>query len=51
MNEDRWNAIMDKETELTDDEIACGWHFCPYWDGLLIGPGWDEVEQCTCGDK
>jgi len=28
-----------------------GWHFCPDWDFMLIGPEWPEMECCTCKIK
>lgn len=33
---------------LSDEEIAEGWHWCPEWDGLLVGPGMPEMESCVC---
>lgn len=51
MNDVRYNELMaDENLKLTKDEIICGWHFCPDWDGLLIGPGMEELKQCcVCG--
>jgi len=47
IDDSRYAALMaDEETKLTQEEISCGWHFCPEWDGLLIGPGMDEFAQC-----
>jgi hypothetical protein len=48
MDDTRWKALMQGESELTADEIALGWHFCPEWDGLLIGHGMGEIEVCLC---
>lgn len=31
--------------ELTEEE---GWHFCPDWDYMLVGPDLPEIEGCTC---
>ena len=31
----------------TPQEVAEGWHFCPEWDGLLVGPGMIE-DETTC---
>ena len=43
----RYSALMrDDNLPLTAEEIAAGWHFCAEWDGLLIGPGMFEYEQC-----
>ena len=30
-------------------EVAEGWHFCPDWDEMLVGPGMPELESCLCG--
>lgn len=51
IDDSRYAALMaDDEMNLTPDEIADGWHFCPEWDGLLIGPGMDEFDHfCPCG--
>lgn len=49
MTDERWEDLMCYLTaELTDDEIAAGWHFCPDSDDLLVGPGMDEIECCHC---
>jgi len=46
----RWVELNDSEgNRLTSEEIDAGWHFCPDWDGLLIGPGMREMELCLCG--
>lgn len=45
----RWRALMKDDTLLMNgEEIALGWHFCPEWDGLLIGPGMAETDACSC---
>jgi hypothetical protein len=31
---------------LTLKEIDQGWHWCSDWDGLLVGPGMDEMDSC-----
>ena len=36
------------EQKLTKEEIEAGWHYCHEWDGLLVGPGMEEMECCTC---
>jgi len=33
---------------LTAEELAQGWHFCPDWDGLLVGPNMGELNFCAC---
>jgi hypothetical protein len=51
MEESRWSELMNNDDlDLTDSETAHGWHFCPEWDGLLIGPGmWEFEHCCPCG--
>jgi hypothetical protein len=44
MNKLRYNELMRGTASLTQDEVTQGWHFCPDWDFLLIGPE-DEVTQ------
>lgn len=50
MTDERWEILMwaHGELELTKEEFELGWHYCPDWDGLLIGPGMRELECCTC---
>lgn len=49
MSGNRWLDLMhDDEPRLTSNELAEGWHFCPEWDDLLIGPGMGETESCLC---
>lgn len=34
---------------LTEREIALGYHFCPDWDGMLIGPNTGiQLDVCSC---
>lgn len=42
----RVNLELDPDGCLTDAEMIEGWHFCPDWDFLLIGPGMHEFESC-----
>ncbi len=55
MTNDRYNYLMwgnhydTPDAQLTEQEIAEGWHFCFDWDGLLVGPGMPEAESCYCG--
>lgn len=46
----RWAALQDnKGLELTDKEVERGWHFCPDWDDLLVGPSMPmELSVCRC---
>lgn len=49
MTRERYNTLMgNDDLPLTDEEIKEGWHFCYEWDGLLIGPGFGELEPCHC---
>ena len=50
MTEERYKLLMANDNEsLTPEEIAEGWHFCPDWDGLLIGAEMpDEMVACGC---
>ena len=52
MKHERWQMLMSfSSTPLTEKELEQGWHFCPDWDGLLIGPGMSELECCRCRRK
>lgn len=46
----RYNDLMNGRAELTEEEIASGWHFCSGWDFLLLHPTWPEAVGCTCAD-
>lgn len=50
MTDERWRNLMnDDDAPLTPAEIADGWHFCPEFDGLLIGPDMpQELSICQC---
>jgi len=48
MTDERYNTLMRDEGELTQEEIDEGWHFCIEFDGLLIGPDWEERKFCHC---
>jgi len=43
-----WELEGFYDGKLTEEEVKEGWHFCPDWDGLLVGPGMSEHECCTC---
>lgn len=46
---ERFHTLMRTDDhELTPAEISAGWHFCPDWDGLLVGSGMLERAACTC---
>lgn len=36
---------------LTDEQIDSGWHFCPEFDFMLVGPDMPEWDLCNCFDK
>lgn len=46
---ERYEKLMSEELELTTEEIASGWHFCPEWDFLLTKPSEEEPRKCLCG--
>jgi hypothetical protein len=48
MNKQRIIDLQKSETELTEEEVKQGWHFCPDFDDLLIGPGNVEAFVCNC---
>lgn len=39
---------QDTSLNLTEEEVAEGWHWCIDWDGMLVGPGMIEMECCGC---
>lgn len=51
MTDDRYARLMADDSEpLQQGEVDAGWHFCPEWDGLLVGPGmWEFEHCCPCG--
>jgi hypothetical protein len=52
MTNERYKELWENyEAPLTQEEINEGWHFCVEWDGLLIGPGMDEMDFCKCLEK
>lgn len=38
----------DLTQNLTQEEFLQGYHFCPDWDFLLVGPEDPEAQACTC---
>lgn len=48
MNRHRRALLNARGVGITPDEYTLGWHFCPDWDDLLVGPGTLEAEACTC---
>ena len=35
-------------SRLTTEEVQAGYHFCPDWDYMVIGPEDTEFEYCNC---
>jgi hypothetical protein len=53
MDNKRYREIENSDTaELTAEEKAQGWHFCPDWDFMLVNSNDKEGEgaACTCKD-
>ena len=50
MDDKRYREIdhAGGDIPMTEDEMSAGWHFCPDWDYMLIGPGMEEYDGCTC---
>jgi hypothetical protein len=48
MDERRQQDIEMGEDELTKEEVDAGWHLCPDFDYMLVGPGSHEFEICYC---
>ena len=49
MTRTRWLELSSDETlNLLTEEFSARWHFCWEWDGLLVGPGMDEIWYCRC---
>jgi len=49
MSEVRLNQLeRDKNATLTGEELQQGYHFCPDWDFILIGPNSPEKDGCCC---
>mgnify|MGYP003404673768 CR=1 FL=1 len=53
MKHKRWKFLMDNfDTEqLTTEEDAQGWHWCPEYDWLLIGPTMKQWPCCELADS
>jgi hypothetical protein len=53
MTPERYDQLMNQwpSVKLTLGELKLGWHFCPEWDGLLIGPNMEEMKACSCFRK
>ena len=45
----RYRLLSTSDTDdLTPEETAQGWHFCPDWDYMLIHNLDPEIEGCCC---
>lgn len=58
MTRERYKELMDDamsqndvDSNLTQEEMKQGYHFCYEWDGLLVGPDDDEMTVCSCLPK
>ena len=47
LSKKRYHELMNGG-ELTQEEKNYGWHFCEFWDGLLINENDPEIEACAC---
>ena len=44
--------ITTEDVRMTPEEVAAGYHRCPEWDDLVVGPDmaeWEADEKCCCG--
>ena len=48
MGDTRRTLLEVGRLKLTKEEIAAGWHYCPEWGYVLIGPGDAEMDMCRC---
>lgn len=48
MDKERYDLLNYSGYGLTDIEFKEGWHWCYDWNGLLVGPGMPELNECTC---
>lgn len=49
MNQDRYRELDRFGSSLTEEEVKEGWHYCPDWDAMLIGPSMpEEMKACLC---
>lgn len=50
MSTKRREDIECHGSELTPVERAAGFHQCPDWDFLVVGPNDPEAQGCLCGN-
>jgi hypothetical protein len=49
MTLERWKELSGATAQpVSNLEASQGWHFCPDWDDLLIGPSMGEWHWCQC---
>lgn len=48
MTQERMKELEVTGGALTSEETEAGWHYCPDWDYMLIGPDDAECESCLC---
>ena len=48
MTPERIYELEVEDGVLTSDEILLGYHFCPDFDFLVVGPEDPEHQICTC---
>ena len=48
MDDCRYRLLEREGFGMTDQELEKGWHWCPDWDYMLVGPGMEAVNGCTC---
>jgi hypothetical protein len=48
MTNKRRVQLESGEGSMTEQEKDQGWHFCPDWDFMVIGPASPEVYVCCC---
>jgi len=49
MDIQRIQDLETTDTKLTEEEVKKGYHFCPDWDGMIVGPNDPEWAMCLCG--
>ncbi|MBE9561778.1 MAG: hypothetical protein IMF12_02780 [Proteobacteria bacterium] len=51
MNNERYYQLDKSGDPPTMEEWNQGWHYCPEWDFMLVGPSVPEWECCACSIK
>lgn len=52
MNKERYRELdMNPEIPFTEEEIKAGWHRCPDWDFMVVGPSSPELIGCLCNRR